>query len=304
MRLFYTGAEKEGNVQESAPISLGSYVSGSPLPNGAINALFGGISQYSKEKSIRQVRAVVLKNETGSIQTPTVWYDNVSSEPITNYRFAFVTLSQDECGWFMEKIGQGDALPINAIFIDPKTSANAVSLGAMAIDGYMGIWIERTYNPKAVSDSMTCENLLAKHNTTNVYQVSTIETVADVADSLDGKYFHIDTDSEQYTFWYTTGAGAVAPSVVGRQLVSISINTGDTADAVATATDLQINTILTPRGEVSSSVALNVITLTATVYGSFPIPVDVDAGVTVTATTAGTSDGLETVEEIEFSIQY
>lgn len=304
MRLFYTGAEKEGETQESAPVSLGSYVSGSPLPNGAINALFGGISQYSKEKSIRQVRAIVLKNETGSIQNPTVWYDNVSNEPITNYRFAFVTLAQDSCGWYMEKIDQGDSLPINATFIDPKTSANAVALPAMAVDGYMGIWIERTYNPKAVADSMTCENLLAKHNTENVYQVSTIETVADVADSLDGKYFNIDTESEQYTFWYTTGAGASAPSVVGRQLVSISINTNDTADAVATATDLQINTILTPRGEVSSEVALNVITLTATVYGVFPIPSDADAGVTVVAVTTGTSSGLETIEEIEFTIQY
>lgn len=304
MKFYYTGVNKEGAVQTSPGSSLGGHVSSSALPNGSINNLFGGISQYSKDQKSKQVRAIVLKNELGAVASPQIWYDNLSSEPITNYRFAFVALAQDACGWYMETIGSEDAMPLNANFINPNTEVNKIQLPAMSIDGYIGVWVERTYNAKAINNAQSCDNLLAKFDSTNTYQVSTIQTPADVADSLDGKHFNLNTKTEDYTFWFSTGAGATAPTVVGRQLIKITLATGDAASVVATKLNNQIELLLTPRGEVETTIATDTVTVTASEYGAFPIPVDVDSGVTVVAVTAGTYNGLETVEDMQISISY
>ena len=304
MRLFYTGASKGGEEQEIPSQSLGGYVSSSPLPNGSINNLFGGISQYGKQKALRQVRAIVLKNESGATVNPVVWYDNVSSEPITNYRFAFVALAQSDCGWFMETIDQQDALPINAQFIDPRKQANAVSLPALPNDGYIGMWIERTFNKKNTDAASSCENLLDKFNSENSFQVSTIQTPADVASSLDGKHFLLNTISDNLAIWYSTGAGALEPTVTGKEMIKVTILPNDTADAVALKTSDQLNLLIDQRGDIESTVAADTITITATQYGGFPIPVDVDAGVTVVSVSAGSFNGLETEEDMEIYINY
>lgn len=304
MKLYYTGVLKEGEPQANPVLSLGGYVSSSPLPNGSINNLFGGISQYGKEKQLRQVRAIVLRNETGATATPTVWYENISSEPITNYRFGFVMLAQDECGWYMERIGSGDALPINATLINPNTEVNAVALPPMANNAYIGIWVERTYNRKAIADSQSCENMLAKWESSNEYQVSTIQFVADVANSLDGKSFNLDTKEERYMIWFSTGAGATQPTSVGREPIRVTIATNDTATDVANKVNNQLGLLIVPRGEVESTVNADTVTITSSEYGSFQMPADVDAGITATKTVDGTFNGMEGVENLKFSISY
>lgn len=304
MRLYYTGADKEGGVQENPALSLGGYVSGSLLPNGSINNLFGAISQYSKERQIKQVRAVVLKNETGGNVDTQVWYENISSDPITNYRLAFAALAENECGWFMESIDAGDSSPLSATFINPLTQANAVTLPTIPDGGYMGIWIERTYNSIAIAKSQTCQNLLEKFDTENVKQVSSIQFVADVADSLDGKYFNFDTAASKYSIWFSTGAGALQPTVSGRELIKVTIGTGDTADAVAAAVKTQFDLLIASRGEITTTIDTDTVTITSEPYGAFPVPVDVDAGVTVTAITSGTFNGLEMIEDMALTFSY
>lgn len=304
MRIYYTGSEKEGLPQENPALSLGGYVSGSLLPNGAINNLFGGISQYGKEKMIRQVRAVVLKNESGVNVDASIWYDNVSVEPITNYRLAFVALASDDCGWFMEAIDAGDALPINAVFINPKTSINSVTLPTIPTDGYIGIWVERTYNEKAIADSQTCQALLEKFKSENEYQVSSMQFTADVSDSLDGTSFNLDTVKGKYMFWFTTGAGALQPATSNREVIRVTVPTDASADAVAMAVNGQIELLLLGNGEISSTIDTNTVTITSSLFGSFPIPADVDSGMIPLLTTAGTFNGLETLENMELSISY
>jgi hypothetical protein len=305
MKLYYSGATEGGQAQTSPNLSLGGFVSGTPLPNGSINNLFGGISQYSKEKAIKQVRAIVLKNETGAtVNTPTVWYDNLSVSPITNYRFAFVLLAQNSCGWFMEIIGQGDALPINATFIDPRTQVNAVTLPAIPDQGYIGIWIERTFNTTAVNNADSCENLLAQFESGNKYQVSTIKVVGDTANSLDGKYFSLNTNTEKFTVWFTTGAGATQPTTIGRELIKVTIATGDDATTVATKLLSQLNLLIAPRGEASFTASTDTITITSTAYGVVANNADVNAGIVAAIVTAGSYNGLESIENMQLSINY
>lgn len=68
-------------------------------------------------------------------------------------------------------------------------------------------------------------------------EVTDVTTVADVADSLNNTYFNLYSarDVTAYYVWYNTGAG-VDPAIVGKTGIEVVITTGDTANAVATAT--------------------------------------------------------------------
>ena len=59
----------------------------------------------------------------------------------------------------------------------------------------------------AVGDVLTVEGSAA------VAQGQTVTTVADVADSLDGTYFLLNTPSTGYYVWFSTGAGAPDPGL-------------------------------------------------------------------------------------------
>jgi hypothetical protein len=72
-----------------------------------------------------------------------------------------------------------------------------------------------------------------------VKQVSTITAVADVANSLNGKYFTINNayDTKQFYVWFKTSGGTASdPAIAGKTGIKVSINTGDTAAAVASKT--------------------------------------------------------------------
>lgn len=92
-------------------------------------------------------------------------------------------------------------------------------------------------------------------------------TVADVADSLNGKYFTFEVpDADllpiKFAPWIDTNAG-VAPVVAGATLVQINSNTGDTATAIAAqiVVDLNLNATFAANA-IASSVGA-VVTITA-----------------------------------------
>jgi len=110
-----------------------------------------------------------------------------------------------------------------------------------------------------------------------VKEITPITTVADIANSLNGKYFRISTPSDGYYVWYKTSGGVETdPSGAnpGRTGIKVLINTGDTATTVATKTrDTLVN-----YPELFTATSLtSTITIT-----------NVDAGYTDSAT-AGTS---------------
>lgn len=100
----------------------------------------------------------------------------------------------------------------------------------------------------ALSDSYESgiiESLIKKITTTageNKYQIDQVTCVADVANSLNSKYFFLQADADitLYYVWYNTGGG-VDPALVGYIGLEVSISTNATASAVATATAAVIN---------------------------------------------------------------
>lgn len=73
-------------------------------------------------------------------------------------------------------------------------------------------------------------------------------TVADVADSLNGLYFNLNSanDVNKYYVWFKTSGGSVSdPSVSGRVGIRVDFATGATANAVATAVRNKLSEYLT-----------------------------------------------------------
>ena len=106
MIIFYTGVDKFLDPQPSPNQSLGGLVSSTDIMNGSINNLFSSISELSIKNLDRQVRGVALQNTTAAtISVSKLYHDVVSSDPISSYRMAIVSLVQSDCGdWRSESV--------------------------------------------------------------------------------------------------------------------------------------------------------------------------------------------------------
>ena len=163
---YYTGADAYNAAQTDKDKSLGGYVSSSPLPNDIVGALFGDISNYTISNKLRETKAVVLKNQTGSDATSiTTWFENLSTHPYINLEIAAVSLYEDTTctpsKFSMEQIINMRATPISATFYSPSEVGSAVGLGDLAPGEMIGIWIRMTLKPE-VQDYLTCENLASE----------------------------------------------------------------------------------------------------------------------------------------------
>lgn len=137
----------------------------------------------------------------------------------------------------------------------------------------------------------------------DVVQVETITCVADVADSLDGKYFFLtNTSGTRFHVWYnTSGGAAVDPAPGGSTAAVVAITTGDTASAVATATEAVIEAL----SGFTSTVSNAIITVTHDAAGyAAGAHEGVGTGFSFSVTTEGDSSAdIGYVDgDIEFSI--
>lgn len=116
-------------------------------------------------------------------------------------------------------------------------------------------------------------------------QVQTITCVADVADSLDGKYFYIFNQAgTKFHVWFnTSGGAAVDPAPGGSTAAVVTLTTGATASAVATATEAVIEAL----SGLDSTVDTATITVTQSTAGVVQAAFDVNSGFTFGVTTEG-----------------
>lgn len=120
---------------------------------------------------------------------------------------------------------------------------------------------------------------------TGQQEVSTITTVADVADSLNGKYFLLDAaNGDLFYVWISTGTG-VDPAISGRTGIKVSISTGATAANVALAIknklSIQLNNFIV------SNPTSTTVEITDVDFGISAGAVDVDTGFSFAETQAG-----------------
>lgn len=95
-------------------------------------------------------------------------------------------------------------------------------------------------------------------------QVQDVDTVADTAGSLNSTYFLLESISAKYYVWYDVSSSGTDPGIAGsadtggRIGIEVDITTGDSADAVATATRSAIDAL----ADFSTGGATNVVTIT------------------------------------------
>ena len=137
---------------------------------------------------------------------------------------------------------------------------------------------------------------ISNSNTTNTYhfivgkqEITEIQTVADVANSLNGKYFLLDSVQTKYYIYFETTT-ATDPAISGRTGIKVKIATGATAAQVATA----IKTALAVKlDEFIVSVTGNTVEVICYETGITDNAADVDTGFTITVTQQGTTERVQ-----------
>ncbi len=136
----------------------------------------------------------------------------------------------------------------------------------------------------------------------SIKEVTFVDTVADSANSLDGKYFFIysATDATKYHVWYNTSGGSAAdPAPTGSTPLEVAITTGATANAVASATQAVIDA----HADFVATVSTNRVTVTNTNFGSCTDATNVDAGFTITISVQGVGKTVWSVNALYSHLQ-
>jgi len=69
MRLLFSGAKYLGTEQKEANLSLGGFMSGTPVPNSKLNAIFSDVSLYDLQNKVNNCLALFIQNETTNLIT-------------------------------------------------------------------------------------------------------------------------------------------------------------------------------------------------------------------------------------------
>lgn len=134
----------------------------------------------------------------------------------------------------------------------------------------------------------------------DVAQIVTVATVADVNSNLNNKYFHLFSadDATIYTLWLNVGGAGVDPKIPNTTSLEIAIAIGDSANTIATllSNDIDDSTFV----DFSASASGNVVTITNSGFGGANAPLNplieltksinesVETGFTFEVTTIGT----------------
>lgn len=186
----------------------------------------------------------------------------------------------------------------NTLFYANTRTRHRLSLNLLGVVNMISDYGNGT-TPNVVITNGTAQNTYTF--VTGVAQVATVTTVADVANSLSGKYFTINGPSnyDQYYVWYKTSGGTnTDPAVSGRTGIPVYINTGDSASTVATKT---FNTLNRYTFDFSVTVSTSTLTITNISSGYTTAPAAGTSGFTVSTATSGRGE-LVAAESIAFTL--
>jgi hypothetical protein len=130
-----------------------------------------------------------------------------------------------------------------------------------------------------------CHQWLRVVTTQTAAVVQTVTAVADVAGSLNSKYFLLNSSTTGYYVWLNINSAGVDPAVAGRTGIEVTAATGATAAQIATAMETAIDAVA---GVFTSTPVGAVLTITNSVAGGAALASDVNTGFTFAASTFGT----------------
>lgn len=142
MQLYYTGATVPNQQQPSPELSLGGFVSSSPIGNADVNNLFPTITRTAILNSKKTIRMLALRNITGrAITELKIW---TKSEKYSNVKMAVVSAALDEKqNPVFEKVANSTSIPFQATLDSCEGEENAIVVGDMEANETIGLWIQR-----------------------------------------------------------------------------------------------------------------------------------------------------------------
>jgi hypothetical protein len=155
-------------------------------------------------------------------------------------------------------------------------------------------------------DNITPKITISNGTTTNTYQFVTgqqeetdVTTVADVADSLNGKAFKISSTKNNYAFYFKTSGGAnTPPTVPDHTLIRVDIATGATNTQVADALFAEAILLI---DDFEIEQLSNVLTFIDNDFGEVEDADDIDTGFTIATMQQGQGERVQ-AEISEFTV--
>jgi hypothetical protein len=145
-------------------------------------------------------------------------------------------------------------------------------------------------------NAITPKITISNGDVTNTYsfvvgqqEITEIVTVADVANSLNSKYFLIDSVSSKFYVYFETTT-AIDPAIPGRTGIKVRVATGATANTVAQTLR---NSLAAQLDDFIADVSTNTVTVTCFDVGITEDAQDIDTGFTISATQQGVSERVQ-----------
>lgn len=128
--IFLTGASSSlsnsgGMSQDDVTLSLGGYVSNSPVPNGALNSLFDIVSLKSIKDKTKETIGIALINKFSESVSDVELKIVSDQDSVCSFKVAAVSLNEDYC---MEHINNRYSQPIAAEFHDATFNPASVDV--------------------------------------------------------------------------------------------------------------------------------------------------------------------------------
>jgi len=142
MILTYSGASAFNAVQNNPDLSLGGWMSSSPVPNNLLDNLFSSVSSNAQNNQLAEIKGIFLKNETNADISNLYIYVLQDADSVVSFDFSAVAVSN---GQSMEKIPSVRATPYYANFFQANGQSNQQLLTpTLVAGGVIGLWIRRT----------------------------------------------------------------------------------------------------------------------------------------------------------------
>lgn len=146
IKLYYTGANQYGRIQNNPELSLGGFMSSTVVPNQTVGNLFSEVSEKSLREERVELKAIFIKNEL-PIPISNLTICCIKSElSACNFQFSAVASTDQKS---MERIQSSVENPYYADFFEANGVENAETLTEELLSGnILGLWIKRIILPK------------------------------------------------------------------------------------------------------------------------------------------------------------
>lgn len=144
MKLVYSNAITIETEQTNPTISLGGWMSNTPIPNSTVSNIFPPVSNFGLKNKKSDIRLICIWNNSSVNYLNTTVKFVLDEESLFTYEFALVTPTLCDGKQKYELLADAGSIPFYATLSDVE-SETEYSVGEIIAGESIGIWIRRNY---------------------------------------------------------------------------------------------------------------------------------------------------------------